>query len=239
MYGAYDIDGDDKGCGRGEKIKDYLSGFYNDHKEIIDAGLTIGAGVGGYLLAAMGLNAIDAPIYLSAVIDGWSSLSPYADATAKGITAFTAAISGKIPTKYYVKKYLAREEDHKKGAAYETGDEFVKSTAEGGVHAWEHALHAAEEAFETTLLASALGTPLSFTDLKEAYHGLKSEMKNIYTKIKNRYNQFRGKGSDLCKDSQPEEDIEIDKIIQEIENYTAGDYVDKLRDRIEDRAYPI
>lgn len=144
-------------------VKDKVADSYHKHPGTYKAVGTVAAGVGAYLLAREGLDAVGFQEYVANSLPWFGQ---YADTVASGVAGITAALGAKAPVEKTI-KYLSGDKKHEKGT-------YTADASESG------AKEAAEEIIEgmdsTDLGCAALGMPVGLTDMKELYDGVKSDL---------------------------------------------------------------
>ncbi len=150
-------------------VKEKVADNYHNHPGTYKAVGTVAAGVGAYLLAKEGMDAMGFQEYLA---NSMPWLGHYADAVANGTAGVLAALGAKAPVEKTI-KYLDGQRKHEKGT-------YAADASESG------AKEVAEEIIEgmdgTDLGCAALGMPVGLTDMKELYDGVKSDYQKNHGK---------------------------------------------------------
>jgi hypothetical protein len=220
-------------------VKDKIVDHYQKHDDLYNSIGTVGVGISAFLGARYGLQASGCEEYLATHMPVFQN---YANAIAHGTTSFIAAAGAKVPAKMGM-RYLTKT--FKKGQGkHEIAEEFGLEGSRELAHETVDALFS--EAAQTGLAHYAIGTPVSITDAKELYNGVKSEVKGYRERKANRQKD------DYSAPTPPAESLDnmLDEMAVEAGSGTsggptgyriekAGDYVDRLREGMEERGFPF
>lgn len=222
-------------------IKDKVVDHYQKHDGLYNSIGTVGVGITAFLGARYGLQASGCEDYFATHMPVFQT---YADTVAHGATSFIAAAGAKVPAKMGM-RYLTKT--FKKGhGKKETAEEFGLEGSREVAHETVDALFS--EAAQTGLAHYAIGTPLSITDAKELYKGVKSEVNGYRERKAEKQRQKESYSAPTPSDQSL--DTMLDEMANEAGSTTpggptgyriekAGDYVDRLRDGMEERGFPF
>ncbi len=150
-------------------VKEKIADSYEKHPGTYKAVGTVAAGVGAYLLAKEGMDAVGFQDYLT---NSMPWLGHYADTVANGIAGVTAALGAKAPVEKTI-KYLSGDKKHEKGLyAADAGESGAKEAAEEIIEGMD----------STDIGCAALGMPVGLSDMKELYDGVKSDYQHNHGK---------------------------------------------------------
>ena len=222
-------------------VKDKVVDHYQKHEDLYNSIGTVGAGLGAFFGARYGLQATGCEDYMATHMPMFQT---YADAIAHGTTSFIAAAGAKVPVKMGM-RYLTNtfKKGHgKKEAAEEFGLEGTREVAHETVDALVN------EAAQSGMAHYAIGTPLSITDVKELYGGIKSEIGGY----RERKAEKQRQKDSYSAPTPPTESLDnmLDDMAMEAGSGTTGgptgyriekvgDYVDRLREGMEARGFPF
>ncbi|MDP7079704.1 MAG: hypothetical protein QF415_07435 [Candidatus Undinarchaeales archaeon] len=150
-------------------VKEKVADNYHKHPGTYKAVGTVAAGVGAYLLAREGLDAVGFQDY---VANSMPWLGQYADAVASGTAGVLAALGAKAPVEKTI-KYFEGERKHEKGTyAADASESGAKEAADAVIEGMDG----------TDIGCAALGMPVGLTDMKELYDGVKSDYQHNHKK---------------------------------------------------------
>lgn len=212
-------------------IRNAVVDHYDNHHTLYNNIIPVGSAILGGYAAKKGLDYGNVQQYIT---ESLTFAQNYADNIGRVFTYSTAGLTGAVPAKLLTKYALGQRKKHdgKKGAGETIG---VESSKEIFSQLTEQTI---SESVSSTIAEYALGLPCAPTDVRDIYNGFRSTF---------------GKAKDKIAPSY-EDDKQIDKLIENLglekttdtlnlTNYKrvekAGNYVDHLRDAMEEKGYPF